>query len=63
MVLRAGDRVRWTRNGAGRRLINGEFAEVLSIARVNVRMLITDIVGRAVAHIRLISTGWKRARA
>ena len=42
MVLRAGDRVRWTRNDAARGLINGEHAEVLSIGPVNVRMRTQD---------------------
>ena len=37
MVLRAGDRVRWTRNDRARGLVNGERAEVLSIGRANVR--------------------------
>ena len=35
MVLKAGDRVRWTRNDPARGLINGEHAEILSIHRVN----------------------------
>ena len=34
----AGDRVRSTRSGAVRDLINGEHTEVLSIAQVNVTM-------------------------
>ena len=34
----AGDRVRCTRSGAVRDLINGEHTEVLSIAQVNVTM-------------------------
>ena len=38
MVLKAGDRVRWTRNDPARGLINGEHAELLSIGSVNVRM-------------------------
>ena len=42
MVLRVGDRVRWTRNDAARGLINGEHAEVLSIGPVNVRMRTQD---------------------
>ncbi|MDE0342083.1 MAG: relaxase domain-containing protein [Deltaproteobacteria bacterium] len=40
--LRAGDEVRWTRNDPARGLINGEHAEILSIARVNVRMRTQD---------------------
>ena len=50
MVLRAGDRVRWTRNDASRSLINGEQARVLSIGPVNVRMRTQD--GREIAMAR-----------
>ena len=50
MNLRAGDRVRWTRNDASRSLINGEQARVLSIGRVNVRMRTQD--GREIAMAR-----------
>ncbi|MDE0048555.1 MAG: relaxase domain-containing protein [Rhodospirillales bacterium] len=50
MVLRAGDRVRWTRNDASRSLINGEHAELLSIGPVNVRMRTQD--GREIAMAR-----------
>ena len=50
MVLRAGDRVRWTRNDASRSLINGEQARVLSIGRVNVHMRTQD--GRELAMRR-----------
>ena len=50
MVLRAGDRVRWTRNDAARGLINGEHARVLSIGPVNVHMRTQD--GREVAMAR-----------
>ena len=42
MVLKAGDRVRWTRNDSARGLINGEYAEVLSIRRVNVTIRTAD---------------------
>ena len=42
IVLRAGDRVRWTRNDAARGLINGEQARVLSIGRANVHMRTQD---------------------
>ena len=42
MVLKAGDRVRWTRNDPARGLINGEHAEVLSIRRVNVTIRTRD---------------------
>ena len=50
MALRAGDRVRWTRNDPARNLINGEHAEILSIARVNVRMRTRD--GREIVMAR-----------
>ena len=50
MVLRAGDRVRWTRNDIARGLINGEHAQVLSIGPVNVRMRTQD--GREIAMAR-----------
>ena len=50
MVLRAGDQVRWTRNDTERGLINGEFARVLSIGPVNVRMRTQD--GREIAMAR-----------
>ncbi len=42
MVIRAGDRVRWTRNDPSRGLLNGERAEVLTIGPVNVRMRLQD---------------------
>ena len=50
MVLRAGDRVRWTRNDTARGLINGEQARVLSIGPVNVHMRTQD--GREIAIAR-----------
>ena len=50
MVLRAGDRVRWTRNDASRSLINGEQARVLSIGPVNVKIRTRD--GREIAMPR-----------
>ena len=50
MVLRAGDRVRWTRNDPARGLINGEHAELLSIGPVNVHMRTQD--GREIAMAR-----------
>ena len=50
MVLRAGDRVRWTRNDTKRGLINGEQARVLSIGPVNVRIETQD--GREIAVAR-----------
>ena len=50
MVLRAGDRVRWTRNDAARGLINGEYAGVLSIGPVNVRIETQDGREMAMRH-------------
>ena len=50
MVLKAGDRARWTRNDAARGLINGEHAQVLSIGPVNVHMRTQD--GREIAMAR-----------
>ena len=50
MVLKAGDRVRWTRNDSTRGLINGEHAEMLSIRRVNVTMRTRD--GREIVMAR-----------
>ena len=45
--LRAGDRIRWTRNDHARTLINGERAEVTEIARGRVRLRLED--GRAIS--------------
>ena len=42
MVIRVGDRVRWTRNDPQRGLVNGEHAEVRAIGRVNVRLHLRD---------------------
>ena len=50
MVLRAGDRVRWTRNDPARGLVNGEHAELLSIGPANLRMRTRD--GREIAMRR-----------
>ena len=50
MVLKAGDRVRWTRNDSARGLINGEFAEILSIRRVNLTIRTRD--GREIVMAR-----------
>ena len=40
--LRAGDRIRWTRNDNERKLINGERAEVTEISRERVRLDLAD---------------------
>ena len=50
MVLKAGDRVRWTRNDSARGLINGEHTEILSIRRVNVTIRTRD--GREIVMAR-----------
>ena len=50
LALRAGDEVRWTRNDPERGLINGKHAEILSIARANVRMRTRD--GREIVMAR-----------
>ena len=42
MELRAGDRIRWTRNDPGSGLVNGQMAEVESIARDGVRFHLED---------------------
>ena len=40
--IRAGDRIRWTRNDRKRELVNGEQAEVEAIAKDRVRLLLAD---------------------
>ena len=60
--IRAGDRIRWTRNDHGRGLINGEGAEVAAIARGRVRLVLGD--GRKVSlraddpQLRHIDYAW-----
>ncbi|MDD9993369.1 MAG: AAA family ATPase, partial [Rhodospirillales bacterium] len=60
--LRAGDRIRWTRNDRKRTLINGEKAEVTEIARGRVRLRLED--GRAISlkeddpQLRHIDHAW-----
>ena len=60
--IRAGDRIRWTRNDHGRGLINGERAEVAAIARGRVRLVLED--GRRVSlrvedpQLRHIDYAW-----
>ena len=60
--IRAGDRIRWTRNDHGRGLINGERAEVAAIARGRVRLVLED--GRKVSlraddpQLRHIDYAW-----
>ena len=60
--IRAGDRIRWTRNDHGRGLINGEKAEVAAIARGRVRLVLED--GREVSlraddpQLRHIDYAW-----
>ena len=40
--IRAGDRIRWTRNDRKRELVNGEQAEVAAITKDRVRLLLAD---------------------
>ena len=60
--IRAGDRIRWTRNDRARTLINGEKAEVTEIAGGRVRLALED--GRAVSlaeddpQLRHIDHAW-----
>ena len=60
--IRAGDRIRWTRNDHGRELVNGERAEVAAIARGRVRLVLED--GRKVSlraddpQLRHIDYAW-----
>ena len=60
--IRAGDRIRWTRNDHGRGLINGERAEVAAIARNRVRLVLEE--GREVSlraddpQLRHIDYAW-----
>ena len=60
--IRAGDRIRWTRNDHGRELNNGERAEVAAIARGRVRLVLED--GRKVSlraddpQLRHIDYAW-----
>ena len=42
ITIRAGDRIRWTRNDTARGLDNGATAEILSIARRKLRLLTED---------------------
>ncbi len=60
--IRAGDRIRWTRNDRERTLINGERAEVIGIGRGRVRLALED--GRTVSlkeddpQLRHIDHAW-----
>ena len=60
--IRAGDRIRWTRNDHGRELVNGERAGVAAIARGRVRLVLED--GRRVSlraddpQLRHIDYAW-----
>ena len=60
--LRAGDRIRWTRNDNARALINGEKAEVMEISRNRVRLDLAD--GRTISlkaddpQLRHIDHAW-----
>ena len=60
--LRAGDRIRWTRNDNARALINGEKAEIAEISRNRVRLDLAD--GRTISlkaddpQLRHIDHAW-----
>ena len=60
--IRAGDRIRWTRNDKARSLVNGEKAEVVEIARGRVRLDLAD--GRTISlragdpQLRHIDHAW-----
>ena len=60
--LRAGDRIRWTRNDNARALINGEKAEIAEISRDRVRLDLAD--GRTISlkaddpQLRHIDHAW-----
>ena len=60
--IRAGDRIRWTRNDKARSLVNGEKAEVMEIAGKRVRLDLAD--GRTVSlragdpQLRHIDHAW-----
>lgn len=44
--LRAGDRIRWTRNDAGLGLVNSRTAEVLRVANGRVTFRLSEIAAR-----------------
>ncbi len=60
--LRAGDRIRWTRNDAGLGLVNSRTAEVLRIANGRVTFRLEDgktlELGRGDPHLRHLDHAW-----
>ena len=62
MELRAGDRIRWTRNDTGLRLVNSDTAEVTSVRGGFVAFRLTDgrtlELGRDDPQLRHLEYGW-----
>ncbi len=60
--LRAGDRIRWTRNDAGLGLVNSRTAEVVSIAKARVAFQLEDgrrlELGRSDPQLRHLDHAW-----
>ena len=60
--IRAGDRIRWTRNDKARNLVNGGRAEVLAITRDRVRLALDDGRNLSLRHddpqLRHIDHAW-----
>ena len=60
--LRAGDRIRWTRNDAGLGLVNSRTAEVLSVANGRVAFQLEDgkklVLGRNDPQLRHLDHAW-----
>ena len=60
--LRAGDRIRWTRNDAALRLVNGRTAEVLEVGNGRIRFRLEDgrtaVLGRGDPQIRHLDHAW-----
>ena len=62
MELRAGDRIRWTRNDPGSGLVNGQMAEVESVEKDGVRFHLDDgktlKLGEGDPQLRHLDHGW-----
>ena len=62
MELRAGDRIRWTRNDPGSGLVNGQMAEVESVEKDGVRFRLDDgksvKLGEGDPQLRHLDHGW-----
>ena len=60
--IRAGDRIRWTRNDKARNLVNGGRAEVTAITRDRVRFALDDVRNLSLRHddpqLRHIDHAW-----